>query len=84
VVELVRAINGDVHGDTLWFWLLSLPLEGGGRLYNLLYPAKTETAFALLRPGAIASDLVGSFILFGILTYLTLILRRNRKPGIAR
>jgi len=78
VVTLVRVITGDVQGDRLWFWLLSLPLEGGGRLYTFLFPPETETPYALLKPAAIMSDLVGSFILFGILTYLTLFLRRNR------
>ena len=78
-------ITGDVRGDRLWFWLLSLPLEGGGRLYTFLFPPRTETAYALLKPAAIISDLVGSFLLFGVLTYLTLFLRRNRtSTGVLR
>ena len=78
VATLVRVINGDVWGDSFWFWLLSLPLEGGGRLYTFLFPPGTETPYALLKPGAIVADLVVSFILFGVLTYVTLFLRRNR------
>ena len=81
VVGLVKAIDHEAHGDSWWFWVLSLPLEGGGRLYTLLYPAQTQRPFALLRPAAILSDLVGCFLLFATLTYLLLYIKDRKRTA---
>jgi hypothetical protein len=79
VIGLVRALNGNAPSDASWFWLLSLPLEGGGRLYNRFYPAKFEPSFALLKSAAIMADCLASFLLFSTLTYLTLFFRDSGK-----
>ena len=79
VVAIVKTLNARPQVDSWWFWLLALPLEGGGRLYNVLFPTEFEKPFALLRTPAILTDLIGSFLLFSGVTYVVLLLRQNRK-----
>ena len=79
IVYVVKSVNGEVRNDSSWFWLVALPFEGGGRLYNLLFPAEFEKPYALLKAPAIWSDIIGSFLLFGVLTYACLWWRSNRR-----
>ncbi len=72
VIGLVRSFNGEVRGDSWLFWCLALPIEGGGRLYNFIFPAEIEKQFALIHGPALLADFVASFILFGSITYAAL------------
>lgn len=82
VVAIVKALNASAQGDSWWFWLLALPLEGGGRLYNFLFPTEFENPFALLRTPAILADLIGSFLFFAGLTFVALLISQNRKERV--
>jgi hypothetical protein len=78
IVSVVKMFSDTAQGNGWWFLLLGLPLEWGGRLYNLLFPAQFENPFALLRGPVILSDVVGGFLFFAVLTYAFLWWRSTR------
>jgi hypothetical protein len=78
IVWVVKLFNVSAQGDAWWFLLLGLPLEWGGRLYNLVFPAQFEKPFALLRGPVILSDVIGGFLFFAVMTYAFLWWRSTR------
>jgi hypothetical protein len=78
IVSVVKMFSDTAQGNGWWFLLLGLPLEWGGRLYNLLFPAQFEKPFALLRGPVILSDVIGGFLFFAVLTYAFLWWRSTR------
>ena len=69
VTLLVVLCGGGIHGDSWWAWLLSLPIEWSGLIYNWLFPPTAEKVFGLLRPAVILTEMITSFIVAALLTY---------------
>jgi hypothetical protein len=78
IVGIVRNITGSVRGDALWFWLLCLPLEWSGHIYNYLFPPKFEKVFGELRGEVIWTSIITNFIVYSLLTYIFVWWRAKR------
>ncbi|HEY3026748.1 MAG TPA: hypothetical protein VGJ55_11415 [Pyrinomonadaceae bacterium] len=79
IVSIIQFINGSARGDSWWFYFLAMPLEWGGRLYNVVFPTQFEKPYALLKFPAIVSDFIGAFLLFALVTYAFLWWRSRRR-----
>jgi hypothetical protein len=79
VVSIVKAINGSAAGDSWWFWLLCLPLEWSGHIYNRLFPPEYEKVFGELRGQVIWTNIITNFIVYSLLTYGFLTWRSRQK-----
>jgi hypothetical protein len=79
VIGVVKNISGSVSGDSLWLWFLSLPLQWSGHIYNYLFPPKFEKVFGELRGEVIWTNIITSFIVYSLLTYLVLWWRARQR-----
>jgi hypothetical protein len=79
VCSIVKAINGSVSGDSWWLWLLALPLEWSGHIYNHLFPPQYEKVFGELRGQVVWTNIITNFIVYSLLTYGVLGWRSKQK-----
>jgi hypothetical protein len=79
VVAVVRVVTGNADGNSWWFWLLGLPLEWSGHIYNRLFPPEYEKVFGELRGQVIWTNIITNFIVYSLLTYGFLRWRSKRK-----
>jgi hypothetical protein len=66
--------------DSKWYWLLCLPLEWSGHLYNRFFPAEAEKNLGELRVQVFLINVITDFLVSYLLTYLFLWVRQKRRP----
>jgi hypothetical protein len=81
IVSVVTLITTSAPFDSKWYWLLCLPLEWSGHLYNHFFPAEAEKNLGELRVQVFLVNLITDFLVNCLLTYLFLWFRRKRGPG---
>ena len=69
VMTVFRFFNSVIYGDSIWAWLLLLPLDWSGQIYNYLFPPRFAKLYGLLRREVILMNIIASFLLYSILTY---------------
>jgi hypothetical protein len=80
IVSLVTIITSSAPIDSKWYWLLSLPLEWSGHLYNRFFPTEGEPNLGELRVQVFLINVISDFLVSSLLTYVYLLLRLKRKP----
>jgi hypothetical protein len=78
IVSIVSAISSTSPFDSKWYWVLCLPLEWAGHLYNHFSPPEVRGDFAELRIQVFLINVMADFVVASMLTYLYLSLRRKR------
>jgi hypothetical protein len=80
IVSVVTLITTSAPFDSKWYWLLCLPLEWSGHLYNHFFPAEAEKNLGELRVQVFLINLISDFLVSYVLTYLFLWFRQMRRP----
>ena len=78
IVSIVSAVSSSSPIDSKWYWLLGLPLEWAGHLYNHFSPPEIRGEFGELRIQVFLLNVIADFVVGTMLTYLYLSLRRKR------
>ncbi len=76
---LLKATNINIGGDSWVAWLITLPLEWSGYIYNWLFPPESEIVYGRLRAEVIWAQIITNFIVSFVVTYIFLSWRARHK-----
>ncbi len=72
VMTVFRFFNSFIYGDSIWAWLLLLPLNWSGQIYNYLFPYQSGMPYGQWRREVFLTNIVTTFLFYSILTYVGL------------
>ena len=78
VLAVIGIITHNPPGNSRLWWLLFLPLEWSGHIYNRLFPSEPVAVYGP-RGEVILASMITNFVVYSLLTYMVLWWRDNRR-----